>query len=77
MAKSPDNGRPARPDVLITKQVAEEWGGSEQHVRNMVNRGQLGHFQLGGKLLRIPRTAVDEAERAMMAEPRPTPAKKR
>lgn len=52
-------------------------GGSEQHVRNMVNRGQLGHFQLGGKLLRIPRTAVDEAERAMMAEPRPTPAKKR
>jgi excisionase family DNA binding protein len=51
--------------------------GGAQHVRNMVKREQLGHFRLGGKLLRIPRAAVDEAKRAMMAEPRPTPAKKR
>ncbi len=62
--------RPMRPDVLVPKEVADEWGCSEQHVRNMVNRGELGHFQLGGKLLRIPRSAVDEVERATKVPPR-------
>ncbi|POR42521.1 hypothetical protein CRT23_12065 [Methylobacterium sp. V23] len=56
-----------REDILIPKQVAARWGCSEQHVRNMVNRGELGHFRLGGKLLRIPLSAVEEAECAIKA----------
>ncbi|WP_197430721.1 helix-turn-helix domain-containing protein [Methylobacterium sp. CCH5-D2] len=65
-----------RPDILVPKQVAERWGCSEQHVRNMVNRGQLGHFRLGGKLLRIPLSAVEEVEQAqrgptMALQPKP------
>lgn len=51
-----------RPDILTPAEVAREWGCSERHVRNMINRGQLGHFRLGGKLLRIPRAAITEAE---------------
>ncbi|WP_419506429.1 hypothetical protein [Methylobacterium hispanicum] len=35
----------------------------------MVNRGELGHFRLGGKLLRIPRSAVEQAECAMTVSP--------
>lgn len=65
MAKPPDRGWPTHPDVLIPKEVAAEWGCSEQHVRNVVIRGEPGHFRLGGKLLRIPRSAVDEVERAV------------
>ncbi|KAA0121465.1 DNA-binding protein [Methylobacterium sp. P1-11] len=58
-----------RPDILTPGEVAEEWGCSEQHVRNMVNRGELGHFRLGGKLLRIPRSAVEAAECAVISAP--------
>ncbi|MBP32497.1 MAG: hypothetical protein CL858_29425 [Cupriavidus sp.] len=60
-----DMGR--RPDILTPREVADEWGCSEQHVRNMVNRGDLGHFRLGGKLLRIPRSAVEAAECAVLS----------
>lgn len=49
--------RPMRPH-----QVAERWGCSEQHVRNLIKRGELGHFRLGGRLLRIPASAVEEYE---------------
>ena len=58
-----------RPDIMTPREVADEWGCSEKHVRNMVNRGELRHFRLGGKLLRIPRSAVEEAECAMMVSP--------
>ncbi|WP_409564296.1 helix-turn-helix domain-containing protein [Methylobacterium sp. J-076] len=67
LAGRKDRSPPTRPDVLVPKEVAAEWGCSEQHVRNMVNRGELGHFRLGGKLLRIPRSAMDEVERATKA----------
>lgn len=49
--------RPMRP-----QQVAERWGCSEKHVRNLIKRGELGHFRLGGRLLRIPASAVEEYE---------------
>lgn len=60
--------RPVNPNILIPSEVAERWGCSERHVRNMVNRGELGHFRLGGKLLRIPLSAVEEVERAIKTE---------
>ena len=57
-----------RPDILIPKEVAERWDCSEQHVGNMINPGELGHFRLGGKLLRIPLSAVEEVERAVKVQ---------
>ncbi|KQP61095.1 helix-turn-helix domain-containing protein [Methylobacterium sp. Leaf108] len=48
--------------VLTPALVAARWGCSERHVRNMAKRGDLGHFRLGGKLLRIPLSAVEEIE---------------
>lgn len=50
--------RPMRP-----QQVAARWGCSEKHVRNLIKDGALGHFRLGGRLLRIPASAVEEYER--------------
>lgn len=65
-----------RPDIMTPREVAAEWGCSEKHVRNMVNRGELRHFRLGGKLLRIPRSAIEEAECAMMVSPTQSDASK-
>ncbi|AWN36520.1 hypothetical protein DK427_12930 [Methylobacterium radiodurans] len=62
-----------RPDILTPADVAIEWGCSEKHVRNMIHRGELGHFRLGGKLLRIPRSAVEQAECARQTTT-PTPS---
>lgn len=57
------------PNALLPREVAERWGCSEQHVRNMVNRGDLAHYRLGGKLLRIPLSAVEDVECATKATP--------
>lgn len=48
---------------LLPRQVAERWGCSERHVRNLIAAGQLRYFRLGGRLLRIPASAVEEYER--------------
>ncbi|MCJ2035767.1 helix-turn-helix domain-containing protein [Methylobacterium sp. J-068] len=63
------------PNALLPREVAARWGCSEQHVRNMVNRGDLGHYRLGGKLLIIPLSAVEEVERAVWVQREP-PKKK-
>lgn len=65
------------PNALLPREVAARWGCSEQHVRNMVNRGDLGHYRLGGKLLRIPLLAVEEVERAVRVQPKPVNNKDR
>src|SRR5262245_6388403 len=44
-------------------ELAREWQCSERHIRNLVTKGQLRAFRLGGKLLRIPVEAVEEMER--------------
>src|ERR1700758_3590784 len=43
-------------------ELAREWQCSERHTRNLVAKGQLRAFRLGGKLLRIPLEAVEEME---------------
>ena len=48
---------------LLPKHVAERWGCSERHVRNLIRDGELKHFRLGGRLLRVPASAVEEYER--------------
>jgi excisionase family DNA binding protein len=51
-------GQAAR--VFTPATLAQEWGCSERHVRNLVAAGQLRAFRLGSKLLRIPAEAVEE-----------------
>lgn len=41
------------PDIMIPREIAEEWGCSEKRVGNMIYRCTLRHVRLGGKLLRI------------------------
>lgn len=40
--------------------LAEAWGCSEQHVRNLLNRGELEFFRLGKRLIRIRGEAVEK-----------------
>src|SRR5262245_92779 len=47
--------RPYTPETL-----AAEWQCSPRHIRNLVNSGKLGAFRLGGRLLRIPQSAVEQ-----------------
>ena len=49
--------RPFTPETL-----AQRWGCSSKHVRNMVKRGELQAFRLGGKLLRISAEEVGRYE---------------
>ena len=51
-----DERRPYTPETL-----AEHWGCSPQHVRDMCKNGRLAFFRLG-RLYRIPAWSVDEIE---------------
>ena len=46
------------PHVFTVASLAKRWGCSEVHVRNLINRGELRSFRLGGKLIRIPADEV-------------------
>jgi excisionase family DNA binding protein len=50
------------PIVFTPATLAEYWSCSEQHVRNMVARGELRALRLGGKLIRIRMADVEEYE---------------
>src|ERR1700730_4121719 len=55
---------PALPTGAYTPAaLALRWQCSERHVRNLVAKGKLRAFRLGGKLIRIPIEAVEEMER--------------
>lgn len=41
------------PPVMTPKTLAKAWNCSERHIRNLINKGQLKSFKLGGKLIRI------------------------
>ncbi|MEX2741062.1 helix-turn-helix domain-containing protein [Rhizobium mongolense] len=51
------------PKAFSPRSLADRWHCSERHVRNLINRGDLPYFKLGGKLIRIKWTDVDEYER--------------
>ncbi len=51
------------PNVFTPETLAEYWGCSSANVRNLVRRAELGHFKLGGKLLRISKEHVEAYER--------------
>ena len=41
------------PNAYSPRTLALEWQCSERHIRNLIERGELKGFHLGGKLLRI------------------------
>ncbi len=43
---------------FTVRTLAEYWDCSEQHVRNLIHRGDLQVFRIGGKLLRISQEEV-------------------
>jgi excisionase family DNA binding protein len=49
--------------VYTLKTLAQRWDCSERNVRNILNRGELRFFRLGGTLIRVPGEAVEEYER--------------
>lgn len=50
------------PTPYSPETLARRWQCSPRHVRNMINRGELHAFRLGGKLIRIPAKVVEEFE---------------
>ncbi|RWN33451.1 helix-turn-helix domain-containing protein [Mesorhizobium sp.] len=47
------------PNVYSPRTLANSWGCSERHIRNLINAGQLRAFRVG-KLLRIEPKAVED-----------------
>jgi excisionase family DNA binding protein len=43
--------------------LARRWQCSSQHIRDMIERGDLKAFRVGGKLLRISAEEVEDYER--------------
>ncbi|MGR9130822.1 helix-turn-helix domain-containing protein [Rhizobium leguminosarum] len=42
--------------------LAQRWECSERHIRNLISRGELPYFRVGGKLLRIRQEDVEKFE---------------
>src|SRR5689334_23115647 len=62
-AAAADGGQmTTRPDIYTPETLAAHWGCTARHVRNLIHRGQLRAFPLGGKLWRIQAAAVEEFE---------------
>jgi excisionase family DNA binding protein len=71
-AKKPKRKRPNAPDAPYTPDtLAERWGCSERHVRNLIKRGELRHYKVGLKLLRVAPEMVREYK-AKQCSPTPS-----
>jgi excisionase family DNA binding protein len=49
--------------ALRPEDIAARWQCSPRHVRNMITRGELPSFRLGGKLQRVLASDVEAFER--------------
>ncbi|MCJ2109623.1 helix-turn-helix domain-containing protein [Methylobacterium sp. E-025] len=49
---------PSYHNVYTPETLADRWQCSGNHIRNMIQRGDLAGFQYGGKLLRISAAVV-------------------
>ena len=59
----------ARP--YSSAELAYRWGVSDQHIRDLIAKGDLRHFRVG-RLIRIPATAVREFEECQPTAPSST-----
>jgi len=50
------------PDVMTPASLSKRWRCSERHIRNLISAGKLECFYLGGKLIRIRGSAIEEYE---------------
>ena len=50
------------PKAVSPAKLAERWDCSERHIRNMIERGEIPSFRLGGKLLRVKMEDVERFE---------------
>lgn len=59
------------PNAYSPRTLALEWQCSERHIRNLIERGELNAFHLGGKLLRIEATEAEafKARNATIQKP--------
>lgn len=59
------------PNAYSPRTLALEWQCSERHIRNLIERGELKAFHLGGKLLRIEAAEAEafKARNATIQEP--------
>ncbi len=48
--------------AISPARLAKRWDCSERHIRNMIASGEIPHFRLGGKLLRIKMEDVESFE---------------
>lgn len=48
--------------IFTPATLAQRWQCSEQHIRNMIEKGKLPYFKIGDKLLRIRREHVEALE---------------
>lgn len=62
----------AQSKAFTPRTLAERWHCSERHVRNMIDRGEIPSFRLGGKLLRIRREDVEQYELGERSETEPS-----
>jgi excisionase family DNA binding protein len=62
------------PSPFTPRTLAERWACSERHVRNLINRGDLRAFRLGGKLVRILLASVEEFERCQCQSSESSPS---
>ena len=60
---------PLDPPPWTPETLAERWGCSAAIIRRLCRNGELAHFRLGGKLLRIPYSVVLEWESVRHAKP--------
>src|SRR5579859_3248067 len=58
-----DHGGVRMNPAFSPRDLAEHWQCSERHVRNLIRDGKLRAFRLGGKLVRVPREAVEDFEK--------------
>src|SRR4051794_15726898 len=54
-----------------SEELAERWGVSAQHIRDLIGKGVLRHFRVG-RLIRIPAAAVREFEECQNTAPSST-----
>lgn len=54
--------------------LAERWRCSARTIRGMIDRGELAHFRLGGRLLRIAAAEVARWERTGERQPDTSPS---
>ena len=45
------------------KLLAERWGCSAQHIRDLIRRGEIKAFKVGKKIVRIPHDEVEQFEK--------------